>query len=283
MIRRLTAFTASLLIAGACVATVATGTADSGRHSWHLDTDLERAFAAPVLLQGHHAPRRPRPRGGRVRTRQLYDRGGDIRPGDERVERYQPDESRARRAKRDAASDGRVLVAGGDAGPVLSSAEIFDPSTGQWQVTGSMNVNRTRQAAVRLCDGRVLVVGGWNGQGMSAAETYDPSTGVWTLTAGSLPDPAAESRTHSFFPTAPCSSRAVRRALPARQLPPRTSSTRIRAHSLPPPACTTPEPGSAVSSCKTAGCWSWAGTPQTVPPRRRCSIPPRSNGRTWRR
>jgi hypothetical protein len=54
-----------------------------------------------------------------------------------------------------------------------------------------MNVNRTRQAAVRLCDGRVLVVGGWNGQELTSAEIYDPSTGVWTMTPGSLAAPVS--------------------------------------------------------------------------------------------
>jgi hypothetical protein len=61
--------------------------------------------------------------------------------------------------------DGRVLVTGGTTSEESSrftSAEIFDPKTGNWSPTGSMNVGRSEieYAAVRLPDGRVLVPGG---------------------------------------------------------------------------------------------------------------------------
>jgi Kelch motif len=59
--------------------------------------------------------------------------------------------------------DGRVLVAGGtvsEDSPRFTSAEIFDPETGNWSPTGSMNVGRSEieYAAVRLPDGRVVIL-----------------------------------------------------------------------------------------------------------------------------
>ncbi len=187
MIRRLTAFTASLLIAGACVATVATGTAKAvpTAGTWTPTSNglslLRYSFRATTLLDGRVLVEGGFAPGSYTTEAEIYD------PATNAWSVISPMNQGRGEQSATLLADGRVLVAGGYAGPVLSSAEIFDPSTGQWQVTGSMNVNRTRQAAVRLCDGRVLVVGGWNGQGISAAETYDPSTGLWTLTAGSLP------------------------------------------------------------------------------------------------
>ena len=64
-------------------------------------------------------------------------------------------------------SDGRVLVAGG-AGPRpqtfpypgLASTELYNPATGNWTVTGSLNDGRLLHTATLLRDGRVLVAGG---------------------------------------------------------------------------------------------------------------------------
>jgi alkylated DNA repair dioxygenase AlkB len=63
-------------------------------------------------------------------------------------------------------SDGRVLVAGGAArdegmsGEVVSSAEVFDPSTNRWTAVGDLLEPRRDGLAIVLDDGSVLVMGG---------------------------------------------------------------------------------------------------------------------------
>lgn len=96
--------------------------------------------------------------------------------------------------------DGKVLVAGGfgpqpSTGnqPVLDTAELYDPATGTWMATGSMNVRRALHVAVLLTNGKVLVAGGrtcdqpppatcGSAFRTNTAELYDPATGTWTLT-----------------------------------------------------------------------------------------------------
>jgi len=86
---------------------------------------------------------------------------------------------------------GKVLVAAGGANAGydtlgLASAELFDPATGTWTPTGSLNVARMNQAGARLLDGRVLVAGGQDRgvtfQNFNSAEVYNPATGAWSLT-----------------------------------------------------------------------------------------------------
>src|SRR5262245_16198016 len=60
---------------------------------------------------------------------------------------------------------GKVLVVGGIQyqGPerILKSAELYDPTTGKWTETGSLNaIRRWDYTATLLADGRVLVAGG---------------------------------------------------------------------------------------------------------------------------
>lgn len=73
-------------------------------------------------------------------------------------------------------ANGRVLIAGGDNGQTitagLTSAELYDPSTGVFREAGSMAFGRWAQTATLLADGRVLIAGG--GAGSSSAELYQP-------------------------------------------------------------------------------------------------------------
>jgi hypothetical protein len=88
--------------------------------------------------------------------------------------------------------DGRVLVSGGWAqhadgtyGP-MATAEVYNPATGLWTLTGTMSRARFRHAATLLPDGRVLVVGGEDTRSVPLAELYDPRTGTWTPAAPTL-------------------------------------------------------------------------------------------------
>jgi len=89
--------------------------------------------------------------------------------------------------------DGRVLAAGGEMdaqGDRSMSAEIFDPRTEKWTMTGPMTAPRSEveYASVLLPDGRVLVPGGYtandpmlmHGIPVSSSDLYDPRTGTWT-------------------------------------------------------------------------------------------------------
>jgi len=87
-------------------------------------------------------------------------------------------------------NDGRVLVVGGitelsESGAAIASAEIYDPVSGTWTLTGSMSTAREDPTAVRLLDGRVLVAGGDSSEDVprfTSAEIFDPHTGQWTAT-----------------------------------------------------------------------------------------------------
>src|SRR5205823_3175929 len=82
--------------------------------------------------------------------------------------------------------NGKVLVAGGNNGPALSSTELYDPASGTWAATGSLGAARCRHTATLLPNGKVLLAGGGNASNpLSSAELYDPATGNWSST-GSL-------------------------------------------------------------------------------------------------
>jgi len=92
-------------------------------------------------------------------------------------------------------ADGSVLVAGGWNTPgavpgtviPLTTAEIYDPATASFHVTGSLNTPRSAALAEPLPNGQALVIGGETpagagGEGYvaSTTEIYDPGTGRFT-------------------------------------------------------------------------------------------------------
>lgn len=80
--------------------------------------------------------------------------------------------------------DGKVLVAGGLSGgqfpfhKVEATAEVYDPLTGRFTLTGEMSVPRYKQGAALLPDGKVMIAGGSNEDGRqhkySSTEIFDP-------------------------------------------------------------------------------------------------------------
>jgi hypothetical protein len=83
--------------------------------------------------------------------------------------------------------DGRVLVTGGTAGD-MTSAELFDPATGQFTRTGAMAGGHNQGSATLLPDGRVLILAGLGRAGSDnlSAEVYSPNTGGFSP-AGIMP------------------------------------------------------------------------------------------------
>jgi HYR domain/Galactose oxidase, central domain len=91
--------------------------------------------------------------------------------------------------------NGKVLITGGatsgaiySSGAILASAELFDPATGTFTMTGSMSVTRFGHTATLLANGQVLIAGGWGGPShdpLASAELYDPNAGNFTP-AGSM-------------------------------------------------------------------------------------------------
>lgn len=85
-----------------------------------------------------------------------------------------------------------VLVAGGSPTNAFTfdttSVEIYDPSSGIWTITNSLNTARYDHTATLLPDGRIFVAGGTGGANisniapLSSAELFNPATGTWTET-----------------------------------------------------------------------------------------------------
>src|SRR5262249_2449030 len=92
--------------------------------------------------------------------------------------------------------NGQVLAAGGfnncddDFCSDINTAELYNPATGTWAQTGSMQGAREQQSATLLNNGDVLVAGGLNEGGFccsqfeySSAELFNPATATWGPTA----------------------------------------------------------------------------------------------------
>lgn len=87
-------------------------------------------------------------------------------------------------------ASGKVLVVAGAGDPcsggfcystVNSSAELYDPATEAWSLTGGLS-RRAGHSATLLQNGEVLVAGGHNDAYVNSAQLYDPATGKWRRT-----------------------------------------------------------------------------------------------------
>jgi hypothetical protein len=90
-------------------------------------------------------------------------------------------------------TSGKILVAGGCTGSCLrtdtAAAEVYNPTSGVWTLTGTMKSPRASFGMVLLPNGKVLAAGGCTAQNANgcatvtaAAELYNPATGVWIST-----------------------------------------------------------------------------------------------------
>ena len=81
---------------------------------------------------------------------------------------------------------GQVLIAGGVAheGASSATAELYDPATGGFKLSGGLLTGRARHTATLLHDGKVLIAGGIDkdGKPIRAAELYDPASGKFLAT-----------------------------------------------------------------------------------------------------
>jgi hypothetical protein len=94
-------------------------------------------------------------------------------------------------------TDGTVLITGGHKGrratiKIYSSAEIYNPSTGQFIETGSMNIIRHKHDAILLADGTVLITGGSDERDYDgvykSSEIYHPDLRIFK-TASNMKSP----------------------------------------------------------------------------------------------
>jgi hypothetical protein len=83
--------------------------------------------------------------------------------------------------------NGMVLIAGGSGtgglSDFLSSAELWNPTNGQFSATGRMAAGRIYHTATLLENGVVLIAGGYGGNtgdGLYSAEIYNPTSGAFT-------------------------------------------------------------------------------------------------------
>jgi hypothetical protein len=87
-------------------------------------------------------------------------------------------------------ANGKVLVVGGRprfsgeiGNPRITTVEVYDPATGIWISTGSLNTGRSDHTATLMPNGEVLAAAGFNDGGeLLSAEIYNPASGLWRTT-----------------------------------------------------------------------------------------------------
>ncbi|HKE24300.1 MAG TPA: kelch repeat-containing protein [Bryobacteraceae bacterium] len=90
--------------------------------------------------------------------------------------------------------NGEVLIAGGigrsngvpGSPPRVPNAELYDPFTGTFSVTGDMVETTTQSAAFLLASGKVLIAHDIDGLTPATAELYDPVTGTFSSTGNQV-------------------------------------------------------------------------------------------------
>lgn len=91
--------------------------------------------------------------------------------------------------------NGKALLVGGYNSSLptyyMATCEVYDPATGTWALTGSLNIPRGEFSLTLLPNGKVMIAGGmldgrvsiWDPSNYTAScELYDPATGAWTAT-----------------------------------------------------------------------------------------------------
>ncbi|AGC43789.1 kelch domain-containing protein [Myxococcus stipitatus DSM 14675] len=131
--------------------------------------------AGKVLLVGGEGE------GGALVSAELYDPGTKTWTSTDRLLTERVDHTAT------LLESGQVLVLGGSnlsasgSDVFLAAAERYDPATGKWTHTASMQAARKRHTATLLPSGRVLVVGGHNGtRDVTEVELFDPVAGTWS-------------------------------------------------------------------------------------------------------
>jgi hypothetical protein len=83
--------------------------------------------------------------------------------------------------------NGLVLIVGGYNGSYLSTAELYNPATGNFaQVTGMLTTARAFHTATLQFDGQVLIAGGYNGSYLNSFELFNPSTRTFSVLSAAL-------------------------------------------------------------------------------------------------
>ena len=147
-----------------------------------------------VLVVGGSPPMSPGTFGGCLRNSQLFDPATNTWTAPAATAQEHCGAALVR------LDNGKALVVGAPSPvrgyPVNAAwAELFDPVTGTWTVTGNQPTQREAPAAAKLSDGRVLMTGGTSSADRFAAWLYDPTSNQWSTAAPMI---SPERREHTM-------------------------------------------------------------------------------------